>query len=57
VVEAGLTPTHLDWYCLADGGRDDHLDLTVALAGEYGLAVRVGLEPGRQKLRRRPGAA
>jgi chitin disaccharide deacetylase len=53
VVDAGLTPTHLDWHCLADGGRDDILDLTVALAGEYGLAVRVWLEPGRRKLRRR----
>ncbi|MEZ0076112.1 putative glycoside hydrolase/deacetylase ChbG (UPF0249 family) [Planotetraspora sp. GP83] len=53
VALAGLTPTHLDWHCLADGGRDDILDLTVALAGEYGLAVRVWLEPGRQRLRRR----
>ena len=23
VVEVGLTPTHLDWHCLADGGRAD----------------------------------
>jgi predicted glycoside hydrolase/deacetylase ChbG (UPF0249 family) len=53
VVDAGLTPTHLDWHCLADGGRDDILDLTVALAAEYGLAVRVWLEPGRQKMRQR----
>jgi predicted glycoside hydrolase/deacetylase ChbG (UPF0249 family) len=53
VAGAGLTPTHLDWHCLADGGRDDILDLTVALAGDYGLAVRVWLDPGRQKLRRR----
>jgi predicted glycoside hydrolase/deacetylase ChbG (UPF0249 family) len=53
VVDAGLTPTHLDWHCLADGGRDDILDLTVALAEEYGLAVRVWLEPGRQRLRQR----
>lgn len=51
--DGGLTPTHLDWHCLADGGREDILDLTLALAGEYGLAVRVWLEPGRQKLRRR----
>ncbi|MFE2493253.1 polysaccharide deacetylase family protein [Streptomyces scopuliridis] len=48
---AGPAPTHLDWHCLADGGRDDIFDLTVALAGEYGLAVRVWLEPGRRKLR------
>jgi predicted glycoside hydrolase/deacetylase ChbG (UPF0249 family) len=53
VVDAGLTPTHLDFHCLADGGRDDILDLTVALAGEYGLAVRVWLDPGRRRLRRR----
>lgn len=50
---AGLAPTHLDWHCLADGGRDDIFDLTVSLAGEYGLAVRVWLEPGRRKARRR----
>jgi hypothetical protein len=49
---AGLTPTHLDWHCLADGGREDIFNLTVALAGEYGLAVRVWLEPGRQRIRR-----
>ena len=53
VVDAGLAPTHLDWHCLADGGREDILDLTVALAAEYGLAVRVWLEPGRRKVRRR----
>jgi predicted glycoside hydrolase/deacetylase ChbG (UPF0249 family) len=53
VIDAGLAPTHLDWHCLADGGRDDILALTVALAGEYGLAARVWLEPGRSALRRR----
>ncbi|MFE4832432.1 polysaccharide deacetylase family protein [Streptomyces sp. NPDC056672] len=53
VADAGLTPTHLDFHCLADGGRDDILDLTVALAAEYGLAVRVWLEPGRRKMRQR----
>lgn len=52
VADAGLTPTHLDFHCLADGGRDDILDLTVALAAEYRLAVRVWLEPGRRKMRR-----
>jgi predicted glycoside hydrolase/deacetylase ChbG (UPF0249 family) len=51
VIDAGLTPTHLDWHCLADGGRDDIFDLTVALAKEYGLAVRVWLQPRRQKMR------
>jgi predicted glycoside hydrolase/deacetylase ChbG (UPF0249 family) len=53
VADGGLTPTHLDFHCLADGGRDDILDLTVVLAAEYGLAVRVWLEPGRQEMRRR----
>lgn len=52
VLDAGLAPTHLDWHCLADGGRDDIFDLTVALATEYGLAVRVWLENGRRKARR-----
>lgn len=51
VIAAGLAPTHLDWHCLADGGRDDIFDLTLALAAEHGVAVRVWLEPGRQKLR------
>ncbi|WP_433356148.1 polysaccharide deacetylase family protein [Microtetraspora malaysiensis] len=53
VADSGPAPTHLDFHCLADGGRDDILDLTVALAAEYGLAVRVWLEPGRRKMRRR----
>lgn len=53
VADAGLTPTHLDFHCLADGGRDDILDLTVVLAAEYGLAVRVWLEPGRHAMRER----
>lgn len=49
---AGLGPTQLDFHCLADGGRADILDLTVALAAEHGLAVRVWLEPGRRQMRR-----
>ncbi|MFF2045860.1 polysaccharide deacetylase family protein [Kitasatospora sp. NPDC058170] len=53
VADAGLAPTHLDFHCLADGGRADILDLTVALAAEYGLAVRVWLEPGLRSMRRR----
>jgi predicted glycoside hydrolase/deacetylase ChbG (UPF0249 family) len=53
VVDAGLAPTHLDFHSLADGGRADILDLTVELAQEYGLAVRVWLEPGREELRTR----
>ncbi|MFG6195305.1 polysaccharide deacetylase family protein [Nonomuraea sp. JJY05] len=53
VTDAGLAPTHLDWHCLADGGRADVFDLTVALAQEYGLAVRAWLDPARQKVRAR----
>ncbi|UUU26843.1 polysaccharide deacetylase family protein [Streptomyces sp. DSM 40750] len=53
VADAGLAPTHLDFHCLADGGRDDILDLTVGLAAEYGLAARVWLEPGRRAMRQR----
>ncbi|MGW2017730.1 polysaccharide deacetylase family protein [Streptomyces sp. NPDC001927] len=53
VADAGLAPTHLDFHCLADGGRDDILDLTVALAAEYGVAVRVWLDPARRVLRER----
>lgn len=42
LLATGLQPTHLDWHCLYDGGRPDMLDLTVRLAQEHGLAVRVG---------------
>lgn len=52
VVDAGLAPTHLDWHCLADGGRADIFDLTMALAKEYRLAARVWLEDGRHKARK-----
>jgi len=41
VLDLGLRPAHLDWHCLADGGRPDIFDLTVGLAKEYGLALRV----------------
>ena len=51
VVDAGLAPTHLDWHCLADGGRADIRDLSMALAKEYGLASRVWLDDGRRKAR------
>jgi chitin disaccharide deacetylase len=41
VLAAGLRPGHLDWHCLADGGRPDIFELTLRLAREYGLAIRV----------------
>jgi len=40
VVQSGLSPTHLDWHCLYDGGRPDITKLTQNLAREYGLAMR-----------------
>lgn len=52
-LRAGLEPTHLDFHCLADGGRDDILDVAMALAVEHGLAARVWLEPGRRTARDR----
>ena len=54
VVDADLAPTHLDWHCLGDGGREDVLDLTMSLAREHGLAVRIWVDTGRgQEFRRR----
>jgi predicted glycoside hydrolase/deacetylase ChbG (UPF0249 family) len=53
VLDTGLEPTHLDWHCLLDGGRDDVFDLTVTLAEEHGLAVRAWSDRGRRELRRR----
>lgn len=51
VVGTGLAPTHLDWHCIADGGRPDIFDLSMALAAEYGLALRVWTD--RPELRSR----
>lgn len=41
VLAAGLTPTHLDFHSLLNGGRADVFDLSLGLAREYGLALRV----------------
>lgn len=41
VLDEGLSPSHLDWHSLADGGREDIFALTVRLAREYGFAMRV----------------
>ncbi len=43
VLAAGLRSTHLDWHCLLNGGRADVFDLTLGLAREYGLALRVAV--------------
>jgi len=53
VARSGLSPTHLDWHVMADGGRPDILDLTMGLAHDHGLAARVWLEQGRQVARGR----
>ena len=48
---AKLEPTHLDWHCFRDGGREDVFELGVALAREYGLAVRASDRAAQQRLR------
>ena len=53
VLATGLRPTHLDFHSLADGGRDDVLDVALLLAEEHGLAVRVWLDRGRATARKR----
>jgi predicted glycoside hydrolase/deacetylase ChbG (UPF0249 family) len=51
VVANGLRPTHLDWHCLHNGGRRDIFDMTLGLAREYGLALRVSDPALIEKLR------
>lgn len=53
VLATGLQPTHLDFHSLADGGRDDVLDVALMLAQEHGLAVRVWLDRNREVARHR----
>ncbi len=52
VLAASLKPTHVDWHCLNNGGRMDIFEMTVALAKEYGLAVRVSDRQVREALQR-----
>jgi chitin disaccharide deacetylase len=52
VLAAQLAPTHLDFHCLPDGGRSDIFDLTLALALEYGLALRTHGRDSAAKARR-----
>jgi chitin disaccharide deacetylase len=52
VLAASLSPTHLDWHCLYNGGRGDIFEMTVKLAKEYGLAVRVFDRATGEALRR-----
>jgi hypothetical protein len=51
VLATSLKPTHLDWHCLYNGGRPDIFELTVKLAKEYGLAMRVFDSSTREALR------
>jgi chitin disaccharide deacetylase len=53
VLAANLQPTHLDWHCLHNGGRDDIFDMTLGLAKEYGLALRVAGHPFSARLQGR----
>lgn len=50
VLAANLRPTHLDWHCLYEGRRADIFDLTLGLAREYGLAVRVNAYTSIERL-------
>ena len=50
VLTFGLHPTHLDLHCVLDGGRPDILELTLALCGEFGLAMRVNKPELRETL-------
>ncbi len=52
VLSARLRPTHLDWHSLADGGRADIFDMTLGLAQEYGLALRVHDRAKAERLQR-----
>jgi chitin disaccharide deacetylase len=51
VLKAGLQPTHLDFHCLPDGGRDDIFDLAIGRARDYGLALRVHFQRHQDAIR------
>lgn len=46
VLDRGLKPTHVDSHCNTHERREDIFEMTLRLAREYGLALRVG-EPER----------
>jgi hypothetical protein len=52
VLVAQLTPTHLDWHCLRFGNRPDIFDLMLALANDYGLALRIFGQPAIERVQR-----
>ena len=51
VLATGLMPTHLDWHCLDAGGRPDIFALSLALAQEFGLALRVDAPASAERAR------
>jgi predicted glycoside hydrolase/deacetylase ChbG (UPF0249 family) len=51
VLEAGLKPNHLDSHCNIHDSREDIFDMTVGLAREYGLALRVNQAAFIKKLK------
>lgn len=52
VLAAGLKPTHVDSHCGTHTRREDIFDMTVGLAREYGLAMRVSEPPLIEKIKR-----
>jgi len=50
VLAHGLKPTHVDSHCHLHTRREDIFDMTVGLAREYGVALRVGALPFIKKL-------
>jgi predicted glycoside hydrolase/deacetylase ChbG (UPF0249 family) len=50
VLAANLKPTHLDWHSLRLGERTDIPDLMLALARDYGLALRARGRPWIEKV-------
>jgi predicted glycoside hydrolase/deacetylase ChbG (UPF0249 family) len=53
VLATNLRPTHLDWHCLHSGGRADVFAMTLGLAKDYGLALRVASQPFIDQTQRR----
>jgi predicted glycoside hydrolase/deacetylase ChbG (UPF0249 family) len=52
VLAAGLTPTHLDWHALREGGGAAIVELMLRLAHDYGLALRVAGRPWIDRVQR-----